>query len=477
MEEAKLNNKVKSFAKKFSYTVTSNLFSMLISVLVVAIVPKMLGVEEYGYFQLYLFYATYVGLLHFGWNDGIYLRYGGKKYEELNKQLFFSQFWMLFGFQIIISGLIYVYSMFFIDNYDRAFIFEMIAICMILTNVRFMLLYILQGTYRIKEYAKVNIIGRIFYGAFILIFALSQSKQYSLIIYADVAGRSISLLYGSYCCKDIVFRRLSSFYFSFKEAYENISVGIKLMFANIASLLIIGTVRFGIERSWDVSTFGKVSLILSASNLMMIFINAVGIIMFPILRRTNEEKLPNIYVTITNVLGVLLFGVLIVYYPLKVILSAWLPKYADSLMYMALVFPMCVYEGKMALLINTYLKTLRKEKLILKINLITLFLSLVITSITTLLLKNLTLAVASIVILLAFRCILAEIMLSKNLGISVHKDIILELMMTLIFILTGWFVNSWITILLYAIAYALYFIIKRKDIISTIKNMKLLLRS
>ena len=47
------------------------------------------------------------------------------------------------------------------------------------------------------------------------------------------------------------------------------------MFANIASMLIIGVVRFGIERSWDVETFGKVSLTLSASNLMMLFINAV----------------------------------------------------------------------------------------------------------------------------------------------------------------------------------------------------------
>lgn len=67
---------------------------------------------------------------------------------------------------------------------------------------------------------------------------------------------------------------------------ENISVGIKLMFANIASMLIIGIVRFGIERAWDVATLGKVSLTLSILN-MIIFINAVGIIMFPTLRRTN----------------------------------------------------------------------------------------------------------------------------------------------------------------------------------------------
>ena len=60
---------------------------------------------------------------------------------------------------------------------------------------------------------------------------------------------------------------------------------------------------------------------------------------------------------------VILLGALIVYYPLKIVLSAWLPKYVDSLTYMALVFPMCVFEAKIALLINSYLKTLRKEKL------------------------------------------------------------------------------------------------------------------
>lgn len=47
--------------------------------------------EEYGYCQLHLFYSSYVGFLHFGWNDGIYLRYGGKNYIELDKKLFFFQ--------------------------------------------------------------------------------------------------------------------------------------------------------------------------------------------------------------------------------------------------------------------------------------------------------------------------------------------------------------------------------------------------
>jgi hypothetical protein len=318
---------------------------------------------------------------------------------------------------------------------------------------------------------------RILY-CFLIILSLAVGiREYKLMIVADLIGKIISLFYAMYCCKDIVFRRVSTFYFSLREAIENINAGTKIMFSSIASMLIIGAVQLGIERSWDVSTFGKISLTLSVSNLLMIFINAVGIIMFPILRRTDENKLVSIYETMRNFLMVFLLGLLIVYYPVKVILSTWLPQYAESLTYMAIIFPMCVYEGKMSLLVNTYLKTLRKEKLMLKINFITLILSVIVTSLTTLVLKNLDLAIVSIVIFLAFRCILAEILLSKILEINIYKDITLELIMTFIFISTGWFLNSWFVIVNYAIAYGIYLVIKRKDITTTIKNTKVLMRS
>lgn len=472
-----MNDKVINFIKNFSYAFISNLMSMIVSVLVILVIPKLIGIKEYGYWQLYLFYSSYVGFLHLGWNDGIYLRYGGKEYKELNKGLFFSQFYMLVIFQVAISIIIFCISDIFIIDIKRIFVLKMTAVCMIIVNVRYMLLYILQITNRIKEYARITMIDRILYCFLIIFFLLVGIREFKLMILADLIGKFISLLYSMYYCSDIVFGRISTFYFSFRETIQNISVGIKLMFANIASRLIIGIVRFGIERIWDVSTFGKVSLTLSISNFMMLFINAVGIIMFPVLRRTDKKKLSNIYITMRDFLMVILLGVLILYYPFKIVLSLWLPKYADSLTYMALVFPMCVFEGKMSLLINTYLKTLRKEKLMLKINLISLGLSVFITFITTVLFKNLNLAVASIVIILAFRCALAEIFLSKILGISLYKDVGLELTMTLIFILTGWFINSLFAILIYVLAYIMYLFIKRKDINNTMRNLKLLIKA
>jgi O-antigen/teichoic acid export membrane protein len=472
------NKRALKFFSNFSYTLISNLVSLVASALAILIVPKLIGVEEYGYWQLYLFYSTYVGFMHFGWNDGIYLRYGGKKYEDLNKSLFFSQFYMLVIMQLIIAVGIAIATIFIFNDENRTFILQMTALCLLIVNLGHMLFFILQGTNRIKEYALVTIIGRIIYlSLMIFLLLIIGVRDFKLLIIADLMGKLASLGFAIYICRDFVFLKISKFYFSFREALENIIVGIKLMFANIASLFIIGTVRFGIERAWDVISFGKVSLTLSLSNFMMIFINALGIIMFPILRRADQKKLPSIYITMRDFLMIVLLAILIIYYPFKVIMSLWLPEYADSLIYMALLLPLCVYEGKMALLINTYLKTMRKEKLMLNINLISLIVSIVLTVITTIFIKNLDLAVLSIVIILAFRCIIAEVILAKKLGVSVYKDIIFELTITTIFITSAWFIHSWSVVIMYVLAYCVYLVIKRKDISSTINNIKLLMRS
>ena len=103
------------------------------------------------------------------------------------------------------------------------------------------------------------------------------------------------------------------------EAKENIRVGIKLLIANGASLLIVGIVRYSIQSQWDVETFGKVSLSLSVSNMFMGFIQAVGVSLFPMLRRINQDRLSQLYLTIRHMLMFPMLGCLIFYYPVYLI--------------------------------------------------------------------------------------------------------------------------------------------------------------
>ena len=47
--------------------------SIASSVATTLILPKFLGIESFGYWQLFLFYVSYIGFFHLGINDGVYL--------------------------------------------------------------------------------------------------------------------------------------------------------------------------------------------------------------------------------------------------------------------------------------------------------------------------------------------------------------------------------------------------------------------
>ena len=469
-----MNSKIINFIKNFSYTLSSNLITLAISTLVVLIIPKAIGVESYSYWQLYIFYTSYVGFLHFGWNDGVYLRYGGEEYNKLDKQLFFSQFIMLGIFQAIILILVLSFSN---GNTDRYFIIQATAFCMLIVNLRGFLIYILQSTNKIKEYARVTIFDRLLYISLIILFLLSGGRNYKLIIIIDLLGKFISLIFAMIICKRLVFLNIGNFKINFIETYTNISVGIKLMISNIASMLIVGVVRFGIERTWDITTFGKVSLTLNISNLLMLFINALGIIMFPVLRRTDKNSLPSIYKMMRDLLMAVMFGMLIFYYPAKEMLTNWLPDYTESLRYMALLLPLSVYEGKMVLLVNTYFKALRKEKLMLRINLLVMSISMLTTIVTTIVLNNLGVAVFSIVLLLMLRAVVSEVAISKILNLYLLKDIFLEIILTLAFIISGWYFDSILTLIIYIGFYLTYLVIQKNALIDTKDKIKSIISS
>lgn len=459
-----MKEKFIDIAKNFSYSLASNLISLIISALITLVIPRIIGVEDYGYWQLYLFYSSYITFLTLGWNDGIYLRYGGEEYDNLDKKLFFSQFYSLLFSQIVIAIIISLFGFNVLNDGDRLFILQMIAIDLVIVNVRYMLLFVLQTTNRIKEYSKVTILDRVLYISLIAFLLLVGVSNYRLLIIADLFGRLVSLLYAMLLCKDIVFREIKDLTPTFNETRRNISAGINLLFSNTANMLITGIVRFGIERNWSVAVFGQVSLTLNVSNLFLKFINAISLVIYPVLRRISYGSLTKLYSIMRDLLMAIVIGMLIFYMPMKIILSQWLPQYADSLNYMALLFPIIIYESKMSLLINTYMKALRFEKMMLKINIATLILSGILTFISTVLMNNLDFAILSIVILMAFRGIVSEIFISKTLNINVIKDIQLELFMTVIFIYTAWVINSWVTPLIYGAFYLIYLLIKRNDL-------------
>lgn len=458
--------------KNLSYSFLANGTSTLISMILVLFVPKIVGVEEYAYWQLFLFYASYVGFFHFGWADGIYLRFGGEKYEELDKKYFHTQFWLLTFLEIIIGVTIVVAACLFVPDEKKVQVFIAVGICCVLQIPRTFLQYVLQTTNRIVNYAKNFLWEKFIYAFLVILFLALGFREFRVLVLADLIARGATLVLLVKECQDIVFKGILDVRQGIQDAWENINVGIKLMFGNIASNLLLGIVRWAIQNHWTVEIFGRVSLSITASNLLMTFIGAVSIVIYPMLKNVDESQYPVVYGKMRNMLMIPVLGLLIVYYPAKVVLSWWLPQYAESLRYMALLFPMCVFESKMVMLINTYLKALREEKKIMLIN----WSAVAITTITTLIvvygLDNLTLSILSLTVLMGVRCCIGEVILAKRMKISIAKDIVVEWIMIAVFILSGWKLNSFMVTVVYAGAYLLYLYWKREAVGDWIKNIK-----
>lgn len=454
----------KTIKSNISYSFVSNVLSVAISALVTFIVPRFIGVKSYGLFQLYIFYSSYIGFLHFGWADGFYLRHGGDYYEQLDKAKVSGQFWGLTMVELLLSLSGIIVGLTMVQGHEKSIVVALTASTIVVVLPRTLLQYVLQCTNRIKEYSLTVVAERIVYLLFVMLCIFLNSKAFYVYILADVIAKIVSLLMTCGYCKDSVLSRPDKLRSIVKEAEINISVGIKLMLSNIASMLIIGIVRYSIEAYWDVETFGKISLTLSVSNMVLVMLNAISLVLYPALRRISEERYSEIYVKMRTMLMPPVLGIMVVYYPLKFILSAWLPAYSESMSYMAILLPVCVFESKNSMLMVTFFKTMRKERILLFINSISVLLSIVLTYISTIVLGNLTITVLVIVVLVAFRNIISEVIISRALSINSTKEVIEELLLVGVFIISSWIIGGVKGLGIYLALYLVYLLVNRSEI-------------
>lgn len=451
----------KKAIKNVYYTFSANLLTMILSTILTIFIPKLLGVREYGYWQLYMFYLSYSGFFHFGLIDGIYLKMGGENYEELDKNTLKGQFYFLLLFEILIAMSIIILSVFLINDENKRIIFILVSVSGLLNILRTFVLYILQATNRIREYARLTKMDRYIYFIFSMIYVFFFGRSFEILIFLDILSRIIVLIFCLSTIKDIFRFPMPEINLLKFEILDNLNIGMKLMFGNIAGQLIIGVIRFSIEREWSIEVFGQLSFTLSISNMFLVFVNSVSVVMFPLLRRINQKDLPKIYSSLRRVITFFSYLFLFFYPLISSVIVSFLPKFEQGILFMNILFPIFIFESRMSLISMTYFKTLRKEKKILTVNFSALLMSIVLSIFLIFYMKNLTLSIYAIVVTLGFRAFLSDIILSDFLQVNIRKDLFVELILTILFI----FSNLHNAFYMYMIGIFLYIIMNANKVI------------
>ncbi len=469
-----MNSKIKSFAYNIFRAVSVNVIRLLVSVVLTLFLPKLMSVEEYSYWQLYQFYLTYIVYSSLGWCEGLYIKHGGKSFDKLNHKEVAGQFWALTIYETLFCSIFGFIVILAVTDGNVQVALTFAAVSAFLDILRYCLQVMLQTTNRIAEYAKIATAERLLFLLFVIIAIAIGRKDFESLIFAELLARMISLVIAVVLCKGIVFVKPPPVREIAKESKKVLQIGYKLLCANLASQLIIGVIRFSIEQHWGTVTFGKVSLTLSLSNMVITCIAAVSIVLFPMLKQADPKKLSGLYNIARMATTLPILFLLLFYTPIAVILKLWLPEYADSLKYLAVLLPVCIYEARSFMLTDTYFKVFGQGGKILLINITTVAVSLILAGLTVFTFSNLDMAVLCIVVLVAFKNIFAELLLQKQVNRRALPDILLEIMLTGIFILANWNLNGIIATIIYAISFVFYLFIRRKQLLTTIKQMKTL---
>ena len=73
--------------KNFIRVLSSNTIVLLSGMITGMMIPNILSVESYSSLKTYTLYLSYVGIFHLGYVDGLYLKYGGRSYHNIDKNI------------------------------------------------------------------------------------------------------------------------------------------------------------------------------------------------------------------------------------------------------------------------------------------------------------------------------------------------------------------------------------------------------
>lgn len=451
-----------SILKNFSLTFMVNGLGFVVSALMTLILPALVRPELYGYWQLYLLYSGYTFYFAFGITDGAYLRYGGKRYSELDYGQVRGQFFILIVMNLLFDAALLLFYFLAVGEEMKRYAFVAACVAGLICVPRSLILMVMLATNRIRENAYAVLIERIGNICGILLLLISPQKRVEFLVACDLFGKALSLLFVVGRGRDLFSAGLPPLGDLIRETWENMRAGLSILIAALAVVFSVSIVRLVIEQAYGIEVFAKVSFSLSLSNMFTIFINAVAIVLFPTLKRMSRERCKALYEQLGLLFLVLMGFCLFFYEPLRAILSRFLSAYKDGLLYLGLLFPFFLFDGKMLFLLTTYFKVFRKEKVLLVINLLTLLFAYTLSTLAVSVFRDLTFAVLVLLFVQAFRCITAELYLARHLRLGLRLDLLVELYLSAAFLAATQLFGGLRGMAFYLLMYALFVFSVRK---------------
>ena len=353
---------LKKTLKSIVHVALSRGVSLASSVAVGLLLPKILSVDGYGFFKIYTLYITYTALLHFGFADGILLRFAGSDYDSLGRPQIrgFTRFFLLF--QFIISAAMTASGLFVPDS-DYSFIITMLGINMMIINLTTYYQFLSQATQRFAEYSARNFFSAIFKIVLVLVLFLGGrlgwfEVPYQLYVVALNIIDGLLLLWYVYTYRDITFGKSEKISALKSEITSLFKQGIVLTIAYQVSHLILALDRQFVSVLFPTETYAYYSFAYNLVTMISTMISSLAIVLLPMLKKATKDFVSKHFSTVMTAVAVLVGAAALCFFPLVAFIGWFLPEYTSSVEYLKIVLPSLMYNACISVVMFTFCKVL-----------------------------------------------------------------------------------------------------------------------
>lgn len=309
--------------KGIKYVFAANLLNMIFNLTTSFLLPKFLAVETYASIKTFQLYVNYIGVLHLGYIDGIYLKYGGKGVDELNNNDIAVSLSTVRIFELVVAIVALGFSVTFHNTILFAFSLAILPLNMI---SYFRMLFQAIGEFKVYGHI-TNLMSVLTFLANIslLFFVKNSTYDIYLMIYVlvDIFIWTALEIFFNKGTKN----RFKIFVFSFCELRQNIKAGFALMCGNFASFMLTGMDRWFVKILMDNISFAQYSFAVSIENMLNMIVTPVTIPLYNYFcKERSDEKI--LYVLkIVEIFAIYLISIaFIVKFPVELLLKDYSPS-------------------------------------------------------------------------------------------------------------------------------------------------------
>ena len=325
----------------------SNIVNLVFSVISSFILPRYLSVESYGFYKIYQLYVGYLGIMHFGYVDGIYLKYGGKNLIQIDSKEIIRSSATLRSSQFILAVVALSYAIYF-----HSIIGFMLAISFVPVNMISFYKNLYQATGEFKDYGSILVIAPVFvFLADVVLLFFIKTDNYIAYILVVILSNLLLYIILEYKSKRL-FGKVKILAFDIRQIKENVTSGITLTIGNFASIMITSIDRWCIQAWMQIQDFSYYSFAVSVENLFNVCVSSVTTTLYNYLCKLKEiGKIIEIK-SFCTIIGIYLVSIA---FPVKFIIQVWLTKYIESIECMfILICAHSFYFVTKAIYVNLY---------------------------------------------------------------------------------------------------------------------------